>query len=69
MALVPLFVITGASGWGKAAVLAPLARGLRGRCATFDVGLLMDPADARSGGQPILDHVMRSLNFALNLQN
>jgi Ni2+-binding GTPase involved in maturation of urease and hydrogenase len=46
--LAPLFVVAGASGSGKTAVLAPLARRLRGRCATFDGGLLMDPADAHT---------------------
>lgn len=52
-ALRPLFVVTGASGSGKTAVLAPLARRLRGRCVTFDVDLLMDSAGALSGGRPI----------------
>jgi len=41
-ALRPLFIVTGASGSGKSAVLAPLARRLHGRCVTFDVDLLMD---------------------------
>lgn len=38
----PLFVVTGASGSGKTAVVAPLARRLQGRCVTFDVDMLMD---------------------------
>lgn len=49
----PLFVVTGASGSGKTAVLAPLARRLAGRCLTFDADLLMDAATALSGGQPV----------------
>lgn len=52
--LAPLFVVTGASGSGKTAVLAPLARRLRGRCVTFDADLLMDSAGALGGGQPII---------------
>jgi hypothetical protein len=52
-ALGPLFVVTGASGSGKTAVFAPLARRLRGRCVTFDGDLLMDAAGALSNGQPI----------------
>ncbi|MEV0400885.1 hypothetical protein [Actinoallomurus sp. NPDC050550] len=52
-ALGPLFIVTGASGSGKTAVLAPLARRLQGRCITFDADLLMDAAAALSGGQPI----------------
>jgi hypothetical protein len=52
-ALGRLFIVTGASGSGKTAVLAPLARRLRGRCVTFDADLLMDAAGALSGGQPI----------------
>lgn len=53
VALMPLFVVTGASGSGKTAVLAPLARRLQGRCVTFDADLLMDAAGGLSGGQPI----------------
>jgi hypothetical protein len=53
-ALEPLFIITGASGSGKTAVLGPLARRLRGRCVTFDADLLIDAAGALSGGQPII---------------
>jgi predicted ABC-type ATPase len=52
-ALRPLFVVTGASGSGKTAVLAPLARRLAGRCVTFDADLLIDAASALSGGQPV----------------
>jgi AAA domain-containing protein len=52
-ALRPLFIITGASGSGKTAVFAPLARRLRGRCVTFDADLLIDAAGALSGSQPI----------------
>jgi predicted ABC-type ATPase len=52
-ALRPLFIVTGASGSGKTAVLAPLARRLQGRCVTFDADLLMDAAGALSGSQPI----------------
>jgi adenylate kinase family enzyme len=40
----PLFIVTGASGSGKSAVVAPLARRLQGRCVTFDADLLMDAA-------------------------
>jgi dephospho-CoA kinase len=42
----PLFIVTGASCSGKTAVLAPLARKLRGRCITFDADLLLDSAGA-----------------------
>ncbi len=49
----PLFVVTGASGSGKTAVLAPLARRLRGRCVVFDADLLLDAAGALSGDRPI----------------
>jgi hypothetical protein len=49
----PLFIVTGASGSGKSAVFAPLARRMRGRCVTFDVDLLHDAAGAFSGSQPI----------------
>jgi len=49
----PLFIVTGASCSGKTAVLAPLARRLRGRCITFDADLLLDSAGALSGGKPI----------------
>ncbi|WP_433181716.1 AAA family ATPase [Actinoallomurus sp. CA-150999] len=49
----PLFVVTGASGSGKTAVLAGLARRLQGRCVTFDADLLMDAAGALSGSRPI----------------
>jgi predicted ABC-type ATPase len=52
-ALRPLFIVTGASGSGKTAVLAPLARRLADRCVTFDVDWLLDSAGALSGGQPI----------------
>jgi hypothetical protein len=52
-ALRPLFIVTGASGAGKTAVLVPLARRLQGRCVTFDVDLLMDAAGALSGSQPV----------------
>lgn len=50
----PLFIVTGASCSGKIAVLAPLARKLRGRCITFDADLLLDSAGALNGGQPII---------------
>jgi adenylate kinase family enzyme len=43
-ALRPLFIVTGASGSGKTAVLAPLASRLQGRCVTFDADMLMDAA-------------------------
>ena len=49
----PLFVITGASGSGKTAVLAPLTRLLRGHAVTFDVDWLLDAATAMAGSQPI----------------
>jgi gluconate kinase len=52
-AVKPLFVVTGASGSGKTTVTGPLARRLRGRCITFDVDWLLDPAGELSGGQPI----------------
>lgn len=52
-ALRPLFIVTGASGSGKTAVLAPLARMLAGRCVAFDVDLLLDAAGALSGDRPV----------------
>jgi predicted ABC-type ATPase len=52
-AVKPLFVITGASGSGKTTVTGPLARRLQGRCVTFDVDWLLDPAGELSGDQPI----------------
>jgi hypothetical protein len=52
-AIGPLFVVTGASGAGKTAVLAPLARRLAGRCVTFDADWLLDAAGALSAGQPV----------------
>jgi hypothetical protein len=51
--VMPLFVVTGASGSGKTAVFAPLARLLRGQCIPFDVDWLLDPAGELSGDQPI----------------
>ena len=53
-AIEPLFVVTGASGSGKTAIFAPLARLLAGRCVTFDVDWLLDAAGALSGGRPIV---------------
>jgi predicted kinase len=50
----PLFIVTGASGSGKTAVLAPLARRLRGRRVTFDADLLIDSAVALNGGEPVI---------------
>ena len=50
----PLLIVTGASGSGKTAVLAPLARMLRGRCVTFDTDLLIDSAAALNGGAPVI---------------
>jgi hypothetical protein len=52
-AVEPLFVVTGASGAGKTAVLAPLARLLARRCVTFDMDWLLDSVDALSGGKVI----------------
>jgi len=52
-AIQPLFVVTGASGSGKTAIFAPLARLLAGRCVTFDVDWLLDAAGALSTGRPI----------------
>lgn len=52
-ALSPLFIVTGASGAGKTAVLAPLARRLRGRCVTFDADLIHNAARELSGDGPI----------------
>ena len=52
-AIAPLFVVTGASCSGKTAIFAPLTRLLAGRCVTFDVDWLIDPARGLSGGQPI----------------
>lgn len=49
----PLFTVTGASGSGKSAVFAPLARRLHGQCITFDVDWLLDSAGELSGDQPI----------------
>lgn len=48
-----VFVVTGASGSGKTAVLGPLARALSGSCVTFDVDWLLDAAGSLSGSQPI----------------
>jgi hypothetical protein len=52
-AVMPLFIVTGASGSGKTAVFVPLGRLLRGQCVTFDVDWLLDPAGELSGDQPI----------------
>jgi hypothetical protein len=52
-AVEPLFVVTGASGAGKTAILAPLAQLLAGRCVTFDVDWLLDAAGALSGDKVI----------------
>lgn len=52
-AISPLFVVTGASGSGKTAVLGPLARRLAGRCVTFDVDWLLDSAGRLADGQPL----------------
>jgi predicted ABC-type ATPase len=49
----PLFIVTGASGSGKTALLAPLTRRLRGRCVTFDIDWLLDAAGKLSGNQPV----------------
>jgi hypothetical protein len=49
----PLFVVTGASGSGKTAILAPLAAALAADCVTFDADMLLDAAGALSRGQPI----------------
>ncbi|MEV0458292.1 hypothetical protein [Catellatospora methionotrophica] len=43
----PLYVVTGASGSGKSAILAPLAATLA-ECVVFDVDWLIDPMT--SGG-------------------
>jgi hypothetical protein len=48
-----LVVVTGASGSGKTAIFAPLARALAEVCFTFDADLLLDAAGALSGGRPI----------------
>jgi predicted ABC-type ATPase len=61
----PLFIVIGASGSGKTAVLAPLARSLRGRCVTFDADLLMDAAGALNGGQPIIWPAFRDAWLAI----
>lgn len=47
----PLFVVTGASGAGKSAIIAPLTRRLRGRCIVFDADMLMDGSDPLSNDQ------------------
>ena len=49
----PLFVVTGASGSGKTAGLAPLAHLLTGRCVTFDVDWLIDAARDLGKGPPV----------------
>jgi hypothetical protein len=49
----PLFVVTGASGSGKTAILAPLAAALADDCVTFDADVFLDAAGALSRGQPI----------------
>lgn len=61
----PLFIVTGASGSGKTAVLAPLARRLRGRCVTFDADLLIDAASALNGGQPVIWPAFRDAWLAI----
>ncbi len=61
----PLFIVTGASCSGKTAVLAPLARRLRGRCITFDVDLLLDSAGALSGRRPIIWPAFRNAWLAV----
>lgn len=48
-----MFVVTGASGSGKTAVLPALAHRLRDRCVTFDADLLLDAAGAFADGRPI----------------
>jgi len=53
VARAPLFVVTGASGAGKTAILAPLASALAADCVTFDADVLLDAAGALSRGQPI----------------
>jgi predicted kinase len=53
VARAPLFVVTGASGSGKTAILAPLASALAAECVTFDADGLLDAAGALSHGQPI----------------
>jgi hypothetical protein len=63
--VMPLFIVTGASGSGKTAVFVPLARLLRGLCATFDVDLLLDPAGALSADQPIRWPVFRDAWLAV----
>lgn len=45
VSLGPLFVVTGSSGSGKSAVLAPLTRRLKGRCVVFDADFLMDGSE------------------------
>jgi hypothetical protein len=52
-ALMPLFIVAGASGAGKTAVFRPLARLLAGTAVTFDVDVLLDSAGMLSGAQPI----------------
>lgn len=47
----PLFVVTGASGAGKTAVVAPLTRRLKGRCVTFDVDFTMNGEGPLSDGR------------------
>ncbi len=61
VAVRPLFVVTGASGAGKTAVFVPLAQLLEGRCATFDVDLLLDAAGSLTGGRPIIWPAFRDL--------
>src|SRR5215475_13332482 len=53
VARAPLFVVTGASGSGKTAILAPLAAALASDCVAFDADMLLDAAGALSRGQPI----------------
>lgn len=64
-AVAPLFLVTGASCSGKTAVLAPLARMLRGRCITFDADLLLDSAGTLSAGRPINSNAFRDAWLAL----
>lgn len=54
-AIEPLFVVTGASAAGKTTVFPHVAQLLGGKCVTFDVDWLLDPAVALGGRTSIAE--------------
>ena len=49
----PFLIVTGASGSGKTAVFAPLARQLAGEAAVFDIDSLIDPFAIQADNAPL----------------